>query len=96
LVPEVGPVRQVGDELRLELRPVSPRNDRHPRDLRELRQQRPHFGVDRLLALGERPVEIECNQLLHADSSSFSPNETGAQEVHRRRTHSGDQALGRL
>src|SRR6185369_4606152 len=58
--------RQARDDLLVELRPVAARDHRHLGDIEQILEQARHLIVDRLLAFGERAVEIERDQLLHA------------------------------
>ena len=57
-------MREVGEHLLLELRPVSAGDDGHFRN-RATSETAGHLGVDRRLALGKRAIEIENDQLFH-------------------------------
>lgn len=66
--PEASVVRRRGQsagDLLLELRPVAAANDTNVGDVAESPQNRRHLVVERLLALRQRAIQVECNEPLH-------------------------------
>ncbi len=68
---------QAARDLLLELRPVAARNHCNVRNGEKLGQRAGHLLREGLLTLGERAVEVECDQLLHLGFVSACLNSNG-------------------
>ena len=58
-------MRQVGEQLFFELRPIASGDHRYSDDQEKIMQQSRHLRIKRRLASGKRAVEIKHDELFH-------------------------------
>src|SRR5580658_4810754 len=78
-------MRNIGEQLRFELRPIASGNDGRSEDAEEVTQALGHFVVKSRFAFGKRAVQVEDDQLFHGCSGIATSNKFTAPRG--RKTH---------